>query len=128
MNKIGKYNHTTLLLFALIGNERGVRLLLRSGAKVITTVCKRYVTLKPRIRLLLWAAGQRMIRRMIPRHLKLRKDTLYLHCRAAVRRHLLNLDPHENLFLRVPRLGLPSLLAKNLLFNTSLEENYDEVN
>ena len=29
-------------------------------------------------------------------------------CREAIRKHLLNLDPHTHLFGRVPRLGLPT--------------------
>ena len=41
-------------------------------------------------------------------------------CREAIREHLLAIDPHENLFGRVPQLGLPSSLAKYLLYNMSL--------
>ena len=37
-------------------------------------------------------------------------------CRNVIRKHLLELDPHENLFIRVPRLGLPSLLTEYLLY------------
>ena len=45
-------------------------------------------------------------------------------CRDVIRKHLLELDQHENLFVRVPRLGLPAALQKFLLFNSSLE--FDE--
>ena len=37
-------------------------------------------------------------------------------CRQAIREHLLHLDQHENLFVRVPHLGLPSSL-NSFLFN-----------
>ena len=42
-------------------------------------------------------------------------------CREAIRNHLLKLDPHQNLFGRIPKLGLPSALTSYLLYNLSLE-------
>ena len=42
-------------------------------------------------------------------------------CRQAIRKHLLDLDPHEHLFGRIPKLGLPRRLSKYLLYNFSLE-------
>ena len=43
-------------------------------------------------------------------------------CRDVIREHLLELDPHENLFVRVPRLNLSEELQKFLLFNMSTDE------
>ena len=43
-------------------------------------------------------------------------------CRGTIKEHLLDLDPHENLFVRVPRLGLPSTLQRYLLFDETLED------
>ena len=43
-------------------------------------------------------------------------------CRETIRKHLLDLDPHEHLFDRVPRLGLPALLTDYLLYGISLDE------
>ena len=37
-------------------------------------------------------------------------------CRETIRKHLLKLDPHEHLFGRVPRLGLPKPLVNYLLY------------
>ena len=37
-------------------------------------------------------------------------------CRRAIRKHLLKLDPHENLFVRVPRFGLSAALQRFLLY------------
>ena len=37
-------------------------------------------------------------------------------CRRVIRKHLLKLDPHENLFVRVPRLGLPAALQRFILY------------
>ena len=43
-------------------------------------------------------------------------------CREAIRKHLINLDPHTHLFGRVPRLGLPTLLTEYVLYNMSLDD------
>ena len=42
-------------------------------------------------------------------------------CRETIRKHLLNLDPHSNLFGRVPLLGLPRVLGQYVLYNITLE-------
>ena len=42
-------------------------------------------------------------------------------CREAIRKHLIDLDPHENLFNRIPKLGLPSLVNEYLLYDVSLD-------
>ena len=119
VNKIcASLNQTVLVQFALKDNVQGVRPLLQSGAKV-NIDRKIIVTQEADIRLLLDAAGQTVM----PRLLKSSTDTLHHHCRMVIRKHLLKLDLHENLFLRIPRLGLPSRLAKYLLFDTSLDEN-----
>ena len=58
----------------------------------------------------------------IPEVLKFEDEKLQLKhiCREAIRKHLLKLDPHQHLFSRVPKMGLPSALNKYLLFNQSL--------
>ena len=118
VNKRYKNSETALMYFALNGNTQGLRLLLRSGAKVNIDRLP-FGTFNNNISLLLSAAGQRAMIRF----LKSSTDALHHHCRMAIRRHLLKLDRHENLFLRIPRLGLPSRLTKYLLFDTSLDEN-----
>ena len=47
-------------------------------------------------------------------------------CREAIRKHLLEIDPHENLFVRVPRLGLPAALQSFLLYDQTLDEADDD--
>ena len=49
-------------------------------------------------------------------------------CREAIRKHLLSLDRHSNLFGRVPRLEgeIPSSLVQYLLYNMSLVEMYNQ--
>ena len=46
--------------------------------------------------------------------------------RELIRKHLINIDPHENLFGRIPQLGLPSSLTKYLLYNMSLDYDDDD--
>ena len=47
-------------------------------------------------------------------------------CREAIREYLLQLDPHENLFYRAKKLGLPSALQEYLLYNVTLEDNEED--
>ena len=43
-------------------------------------------------------------------------------CRSKTRKHLLQLDKHSNLIVRIPQLGLPTSLRKNLLYDISVDE------
>ena len=56
---------------------------------------------------------------VIPEYFKELKENLALKhlCREAIRKHLIDLDRHENLFRRIPQLRLPSILEKYLLYN-----------
>ena len=42
-------------------------------------------------------------------------------CREAIRKHLLEVDPHTHLFGRIPRIGLPPVLCQFLLYDQSLD-------
>ena len=44
-------------------------------------------------------------------------------CRRAIRRHLLQINPQQHLFDRIPRLGFPFLLTEYLLYNVSLDQD-----
>ena len=44
-------------------------------------------------------------------------------CRDVIRKHLLDLEPHTQLFGRVPRLGLPRSLSDYLLYGQSLRSD-----
>ena len=44
-------------------------------------------------------------------------------CRKAIREHLLDLDLHGNLFQRIPKLGLPSIINDYLLYNQTLDDD-----
>ena len=46
--------------------------------------------------------------------------------RVRIRNRLLVLDPHENLFLRFPGLGLPKLLASYLMYDVTVDDVSDD--
>ena len=46
-------------------------------------------------------------------------------CRVSIRTRFLNLDRHTNLFIRVPKLGLPAALTRYLLFDMTLDTDED---
>ena len=81
---------------------------------------------------LLFAIGEtlddKVPKRLIPDCLNF--DDLQLElkhiCREAIRKHLLELDPHSNLFGRIPRLGLPEVLNQYLLYGVSLDDEEDK--
>ena len=49
-------------------------------------------------------------------------------CREAIRKHLLELDRHTNLFKKIPQLPLPRVLTSYLLFDISVESGDDNLN
>ena len=58
----------------------------------------------------------------IPEFLQFRdiKYDLKHMCREAIRRNLMRIDRKRNLFLRIPKLGLPPSLSQYLLYHVSL--------
>ena len=123
-----------------------VRLLLKAGARInerdyLARNSLEYgITRKQKIakdlHLLLYAAGETLegptvptnVARMyvnIPKYFTELKENLDLKhlCRAAIRKHLIDLDPHEHLFLRIPQLGFPSILTEYMLINCSIDSD-----
>ena len=43
-------------------------------------------------------------------------------CRTKIRKHLLQLDKHTNLIVRIPQLGLPTSLTEYLLHDIAIDE------
>ena len=49
-------------------------------------------------------------------------ETCLMHlCEVRIRIYLLQLDQHENLFVRVPGLGLPVALQSYLVFDETID-------
>ena len=64
----------------------------------------------------------------VPLYLLESEMSLKNKCREAIRNHLLELDPHTNLFLRIPMMGLPPSLVRYLLYGFSPEDNDEDDN
>ena len=77
---------------------------------------------------LLFAAGEKFSKRLVKKILDLNKGSMHLQhlCRQAIRKHLLKLDPQENLFVRVPRLPLPKAVQSYLLYDQTLDDVAEE--
>ena len=63
----------------------------------------------------------------LPEEIKFEEEKLELKhiCRETIKKHLLNLDLHSNLFGRIPDLSLPAL-NKCPLFHVSLDDDDDD--
>ena len=94
------------------------------------------------IQMLLYAAGETLegptvtgkdmftgntVQIQIPEHLKELKENLDLKhlCREVIRKHLIDLDPHQHLFGRIPQLGLPSTLEKYMLYDCDINDDVE---
>ena len=62
---------------------------------------------------LMFGAGEMFERSFVGQFVEL-EFCLKVACRDAIRKHLLDLNSHEHLFNRIPRLGLPHSLSDSL--------------
>ena len=140
MNKADKFGNTALIIAASLGKLQCIKMLLKSGAHVNkssfgSNALKSYImkcaSPSKDVAMLLYASGEQVRPDAffkVPKflHFKTIKMKLKHICRQAIRKHLLELDLHQHLFGRVPRLGLPNDLNKYLMFNVSLETDEQE--
>ena len=111
------------------------RVLFKAGAKINVfnddntntlkqITAKSHPSVNQNISLLLFAAGETIDGNTIhvPDVLLFEDQKLCLMhlCRETIRKHLLHLDPHQHLFVRVPKLGLPKSLQDYVLYNQTL--------
>ena len=131
VNAVDNRGDSALVIATRGGSLSCVESLLRAGAHVnIGNICGskalQNVFLGMRLATVLHVAGEIMdMGGSLPDWLKESKAQLNLMdaCREAIRKHLLNLDLHGNLFCRVAGLGLPTALFKYLLYNVSFGDN-----
>ena len=109
---------------ARYANSRCAKLLLVSGLKIHTFE----MNLNKEVVNKFHAAGSRIPHSQIPPYVKEEDQEQRLKhlCRVTIRNHLLKLDPHENLFVRVPPLGLPKSLASYLLYDVTVDDVNDD--
>ena len=109
---------------ARYANGRCAKLLLLSGLKIHTFE----MNLNKEVVNEFHAAGARIPDSQIPPSVKEEHEERHLKhlCRVTIRNHLLELDRHENLFVRVPRLGLPKSLTSYLLYGVTVDDVSDD--
>ena len=88
------------------------------------------------VAMLLFAAGEKLrhdsemsqLKEIAPLYQKVLKAKFRLDtmCRAAIRNYLLELNPHQNLLIRIPQLPLIEPIRDFLLFNMSTDDNEAE--
>ena len=152
VNIPGHSGYTPLMVAAWALHLRCVFLLLKAGALVNKTnnnghnAVKCHVTSGDnfnrtsyeRICLMFFAAGEmidgttfdvrKTLTDTVPK-LLLREDlklNLRHLCRETIRKHLLAIEPHQQLFGKIPQLGLPSSQTEYLLYSVSLDDDYDD--
>ena len=135
VNIAGNNGDTPLMLAAEKGHDKCIPVLLRAGAQINKLNTSGQNSLQAYVRnaepimedtiTLLFAAGERADQLSLTElkgvlNLDSVKYRLKHICREVIRKHLVATNPHDNLFARIPQLGLPSLLADYLLYNVSL--------
>ena len=76
--------------------------------------------------MLMFSAGERLTdSKFIAENTDKDENQLNLRalCRNTIREHLLDLDPYENLFVRVPKLEIPVTLHDYLLYDQTLDQD-----
>ena len=137
MNIADTHGTTALIKAARWGNFESIKMLLNSGAHVNnlssgSNALKVYTgssrPVQKDVVMLLYAAGEEVegttateVSKSLP-HEQAELNLKQL-CRQAIRKHLLQMNPHQHLFGRIPELGLPSVLSEYLLYDYSLDEN-----
>ena len=99
-------------------NRETVRLLVAAGETLDGT--SRAVR-KFRHPLINWGVNTRNQRINLEDYLE-QESTLKSACREIIRKHLLKINPHEHLFHRIPKIGLPAVITRFMLFDLSLDD------
>ena len=137
---------TALMMTTISCNYNIAKVLLRSGAHVNTKVVVDETlelelsrcllsrsnrmgvehSMAQKLRCLLHAAGEKFVP-FADNFPENEVPSLKELCRVKIRKHLIELDPNHNLFLRIPLLGLPWVLKFYLLYDESLSQE-EELN
>ena len=121
---------------------RCMQLLLKAGSPInkvdgngwnaFFAIEERAFALQPQILILLLAAGEWTLPGEYEETVEYAgknepEMTLKNLCRVAVRNHMVEVRPHENLFMRVPKLKVFPNIESYLLYDVSLDDEYVEV-
>ena len=127
---IDRKGYTELAHAARQPDQTGcVKKLIKAGAYVNRIECQWWWCFSDKFAKVIHAAGSTKLRHdRIPDYEKQEDEERRLKhlCRVRIRNHLLELDPHENLFVRVPQLGFPKSLASYLLYDVTVDDVNDD--
>ena len=136
MNTSDASRNSPLISAAEFGHDKCVLLLLQANAEINKRNREGHNALEKHllsgnsrnddIVMYLYAAGETIMRipdHQIPDALQHEEEQIQLKniCRQATRKHLINPNPHSQLFKVMPLLGLPRPLTEYLLFYKSLD-------
>ena len=110
--------NSSALFDCCYGNWENVKLLLRAGLRINTS--SKGIFLYDQLSNEFHAEGERIISDYVRQENE--QFQLKHLCRVRIRNHLLELDPYQNLFVNVPQLGLPKLLASYLLYDFTIDD------
>ena len=129
-------NSTTECVSELLKAGAPVNKLNRYKMNVLQTLIKKHVPERREMEMLLFATGENLdisaeqqtvsarlslLQYHVPVYLQNENQVqlcLYYLCRRAVRRCLIDEDPHTNLHIRIPKLPLPACVVSYLLYDT----------
>ena len=135
INKILRFKKRYIEIFCgLLRGGAHINYKDRSGKNALEIAISSYFSQnhKKKLFMLLYAAGETLdgattaadgiSKITIPKFIEDLKDNLDLKhlCREAIRKHLIDVNPYENLFGRIPQLGLPSIVNNYLLYDCKL--------
>ena len=136
VNVITNAGYTALIHTSASLNVNLVRQILKAGSIVnqfdqsgrnsITFLVERYGNGMKELVWTLYAAGETVntFRISLPNHITRAESSFSASlkglCRRTIRNHLLHPQPRLNLFVLAPKLGLPALLTKYIVYNVSL--------
>ena len=141
VNAVNNTGHTALTIAAIMGNVRIAKCLLNANCRInmvqnaLMSHLELFEPVHRGLVSLLFAAGEILddadddLKDLAQDVLQFKEIRIQLKhiCRKAVRKHLLNLDPHEHLFGRIPRLELPEIITQYLLYDQSLNNDDESV-
>ena len=114
VNEQSNYGPTTLMYAARKGRAQALACLLESGADVNVVAANGETALE-----LATNNGHTMCVELLNAADVNMKLNLKHICRWVIRKHLLKLDRHKNLFVNIPQLGLPSIITEYMLYGVS---------
>ena len=123
VNKINKFRQNALQISVAINCYEDFEVPPEKDVRCMLLLAAGESTEGPTVNTLnFYSRGERIVH--VPKYLlefEQIKLSLKWACRDVIRRKMIQSDPHTNLFIRVPKLGIPKLLQSYLLYDMSVD-------